>query len=35
MFKNPKSLYEVALMWVAGSLFVVVLLKAAFAFGFG
>jgi hypothetical protein len=35
MFKKPRSLYEVALMSVAGSLFVVVILKAAFAFGFG
>jgi hypothetical protein len=35
MFKKPRSLYEVALTSVAGSLFVVVLLKAAFAFGFG
>lgn len=35
MFKKPRSLYEVALMSVAGSLVVVVLLKAAFAFGFG
>jgi len=35
MFKKPRSLYEVALMSVAGSLFVVALLKAAFAFGFG
>jgi hypothetical protein len=35
MLKKPRSLYEVTLMSVAGSLFVVVLLKAAFAFGFG
>jgi len=35
MFKKPKSLYEVALMSLAGSLLLVVLLKAAFAFGFG
>ena len=35
MFKSPRSLYEVALMSVAGLLFVVVLLKAAFAVGFG
>jgi hypothetical protein len=35
MFKNPRSLYEVVLRLVAGSLLVVVLLKAAFAFGFG
>jgi hypothetical protein len=35
MFKKPRSLYEVTLMAVAGSLFVVLLLKAAFALGFG
>jgi hypothetical protein len=35
MFRKPRNIYEVALMSVAGSLFVVVLLKAAFALGFG
>jgi hypothetical protein len=35
MFKKPNSLYEVALMSIAGALFIVLLVKAAFAFGFG
>jgi hypothetical protein len=35
MFKKPRSIYEAALVSAAGSLAVVVLVKAAFAFGFG
>jgi hypothetical protein len=35
MFKKPNSLYEVALMSIAGALFIVLLVRAAFAFGFG
>jgi hypothetical protein len=35
MFKKPRNLYEVALISTAGALFLVLLLRAAFAFGFG
>jgi hypothetical protein len=35
MFKKPNSLYEVALMSVAGALFITLLVRTAFAFGLG
>jgi hypothetical protein len=35
MFKKPSNLYELALMSIAGALFITLLVRTAFAYGFG